>query len=86
MKLYMPGKAPDSYSIEEYCPYCDNMIPIDLEYPADAKGSINYEQECPVCGMKLMICTTCHDDEFECDWTEIDENYGHCKMMKGAKK
>lgn len=86
MKIYMPGKAPDSYSIEEYCPHCDNMIPIVLEYPADEKGSINYEQECSVCGKKLMLCTTCHDDGFQCDWRKTDDCQGLCKMMKGEEK
>ena len=78
MKIYKPGEAPDGYSIEEYCPWCDSCIPIKLEYPEDEKGKISYHQTCPVCGEDLMLCTTCNDDRNSCDWDLLDG----CKFMK----
>lgn len=65
-RVYKPDEAPNGYSFEEYCPNCDNCIPVEVD-----EGDHNYETTCPICGKKLMLCTLCHDDHGdECDWTE----------------
>ena len=65
--VYKPGEAPEGYDQEEYCPHCDNAIPVVL----DQQDFDYYEFTCPVCGNRLMLCTLCCDDENgKCDWTE----------------
>ena len=66
-KIYHPGNCPTNYDFEEYCPFCDNAIPVKIDH-----GDYDhYEFTCPVCGEKLMLCTLCHDDHGDkCDWTE----------------
>lgn len=75
-KVYFPGNFPTNYDIEEYCPHCDNYIPVMI----DQQDFQNYESKCPVCGERLMLCTLCHDDNGACDWTQ--EN-GCFRMHKG---
>ncbi len=66
-KVYKPGEAPAGYNFEEYCPRCDQYIPVVV----DDDEFTGYDQVCPVCGKRLMLCTLCHDDNGDvCDWTE----------------
>ena len=52
----------EPYDIEEYCPYCDNEIPITLD-----KDDPYLEVTCPVCHNRIMLCTACINVE-SCDW------------------
>lgn len=63
-KTYEPGKAPDDYNFEEYCPYCDSMIPVVIDEAEERR----YATTCPVCGEQLMLCTLCQ-------WDQMDENH-----------
>lgn len=71
IKVY---KDVEKYDLEEYCPHCDNYIP--LTYDEDDLGQgVCLETVCPICGEKLMICTLCEHcssgDVYErddCDW------------------
>lgn len=69
-KAYKPGEAPEHYNFEEYCPHCNNEIPIVID-----DAVFRYKMTCPVCGEKLMLCTLCHWDNSDaglpdrCDWS-----------------
>lgn len=74
--VYKPGKAPNGYNFEEYCPHCDNCIPVVV----DDKDFVHYEFKCPVCGNRLMLCKLCHDDGGVCNW---NEESGCFRMERG---
>ena len=80
-KVYKPGEAPTEYDFEEYCPYCDNAIPVVI----DQTDYEHYQFKCPVCGHKLMLCTLCYDDQEEtgafhnCDWNPSDDTCCKCR-------
>ncbi len=60
-KAYKPSDAPEGYNFEEYCPHCDNSIPIVIDNDETAR----YDLSCPVCGKPLMLCTLCMWDQQE---------------------
>ena len=62
--VFYPGQVLAGYDVEEYCPYCEDCIPIKVDY--DALDDL--EVECPVCHSILMICAMC--DVSTCDWRE----------------
>ena len=67
MLLFKPGEAPEDYHAEEYCPFCDSYIPILWEdHERQEDSVIDYQQTCPVCGKRLMLCSTCQNDGNEC--------------------
>jgi len=51
-----------TYDVEEYCPYCDEMIPIIIDLGCD-----HFWITCPHCGRKTMLCSVCPDVD-RCDW------------------
>lgn len=74
--VYYPGKVPKEYDQEEYCPHCDNVIPVVIDHD----DFEHYEFTCPVCGNRLMLCTLCDEDQDgACDWIE---KYGCFRMRK----
>lgn len=73
MKVFKPGEAPENYSFEEYCPWCESMIPVIW---GDSPEKEQYQFTCPECGHKLMICSACaYDDGFShyCDWDPVTD-------------
>ena len=62
-----------SYDIEEYCPECENTIPITYD-PTDT----SFHVICPVCGHYLLLCSM---GGAVCDW---DEQTGCC-MDRGKR-
>lgn len=75
--VFTPGKAPENYNFEEYCPHCDSCVPVLI----DEQEHTCYEVTCPVCGQKLMLCTLCNWDSEEtdrphfCDWSPANGCY-----------
>lgn len=53
------------YDYTEYCPHCDNEIPVVIDYNLQ---NPRYERKCPICGKRLMLCTLCLGAGFECNW------------------
>ena len=53
----------------EQCPECDEEV--GVVYDKKPEDDYDYEQVCPYCGKKLMLCMMCHDDYGDiCDWTK----------------
>lgn len=64
------------YDVEEYCPHCDNMIAVNVDEKLQ-----HLETVCPVCGKKLMICSSC---DRNCDWGEAGccMDRAHCATIR----
>ena len=83
-QVYKPGTAPKKYNFEEYCPWCDEGIPVVI----DDVDFEHYEFKCPVCGHKLMLCTLCHWDQEDgdgthgCDWDKKSDTCMRCKNRR----
>ena len=72
-KIYDPRQPwPKGYDVEEYCPWCDKMIPIVM----DEECMDDLEFYCPVCGKHNMICTMCSKP---CDF---NKDTGCCMRRK----
>lgn len=67
-KVYRPDECPKEYNYEEYCPHCDEMIPVVID-----DGCFEYATTCPVCGKRLMLCTLCHWDYTD----DLSDHYAH---------
>ena len=63
-----------AYDAMEYCPECDHDIPVTI----DEDCVNNLQAICPVCGRKLMLCTTLCECTVYCDWNETT---GCCCMQ-----
>ena len=53
--VYHPDNWPKEYDFEEYCPFCDEMIPAIVDVNEN-----HLEAVCPMCGNRLMLCTMCN--------------------------
>lgn len=53
--IYHPDKSVGAFNVVEYCPFCDNDIPVLF----DLNDEGNLKATCPVCGRTLMLCTMC---------------------------
>ena len=56
-------ELPDERTTDEYCPHCDSEVEISAIEP----------DECPNCGVVILPCSTCFDEDgrsLKCDWTE----------------
>lgn len=49
--------------VTEFCPHCKNEV--TLRWNVKDRG---YKAYCPVCGERLMLCSTCHDDGYGCNY------------------
>ena len=58
------------YDVEEYCPFCDDYIPVKV----DENDIHGLEIVCPKCKHTLMLCAACPNPEL-CDWTEKNGCY-----------
>ena len=75
-KVFKPDEAPEDYNFEEYCPHCDECIPVIID-----DKCFSYEMKCPVCGKTLMLCTLCQMDNENAD---CDYHDGTC-CKRGIK-
>lgn len=68
--IYHPDHPAGAFNVVEYCPFCDNDIPVlfDLNDPSNIKAT------CPVCGKTLMLCTMCPRRR-ECNYTDATGCY-----------
>ena len=61
--VYGPEVTGDiDYDVEEYCPFCDDMIPVKVD------ESCRPQIVCPTCDRVLELCSIC--DHKNCDWEE----------------
>lgn len=68
------------YDVEEYCPYCDYMVAIQIDDDCD-----DIEITCPICKRKLLLCSMCIHINSRCDWTEENSccvKRGECKLYE----
>lgn len=65
------GDAP-YYDIEEYCPHCDELLPILV----DLDQIHNFFVTCPKCGGKVLLCSLCREN--------CDQRDGVCQMSDPA--
>ena len=55
--------------VTEMCPSCEREVTLIWDVERDG-----YKAYCPYCGEWLMLCSTCYDDGFDCDYDdETDE-------------
>ena len=84
------GNMDTPEEVTEVCPHCENEI--TLHWNVKNRG---YKAYCPVCGKRLMLCFTCHSNEYRCDydcktdecrWNLAKEDYKFIKKDSGLSE